>query len=165
MTRTGRLLLPLPLILVIVAGCRHNPTPANVSGTITYRGQPVTAGSVAFYPEEGGMFSYSIGNDGSYSGWGLPAGELVVTVETESINPNPKGRPKATYGGKDKKRKGGNPNEYMEKMKAMGKAPDVSATTTGAYVRIPAKYAEKNKSPLRATLEKGTNVVNFELTD
>src|ERR1700720_3799155 len=83
-----RFLLVLPLFLGLALGCgtpRGN-APSSVSGKITYKGAPVTAGNGIFYPKEGGAITMAIGPDGTYSGTDLPLGEGDVTIETESAN-------------------------------------------------------------------------------
>jgi hypothetical protein len=161
MTRTGRLFLLSPLLLVLVFGCKASSTPARVAGKFTYKGNPVPAGSVTFHMPEGGIFSYPLNSDGTFSGSDLPAGEMVVTVETESANP--KGR-SVQYKGRGQGKEGGDPSVYMKKMKEMGKVPE-GAANAGEYVKIPLKYARKETSPLKVTLTRGKNDCNFELTD
>src|SRR5262245_44036333 len=132
MTRTYRLSLLLPLLLVVVSGCISSSTPSQVHGKVTYKGQALPAGSVTFQLSEGGIFTYPIQPDGTYSGTDLPAGEYVVTVETESANPNAK---KATYEKKGKE--GGDPNDYRKRMQERGQVPE-GAGNKGSYVKIPA---------------------------
>jgi hypothetical protein len=160
MTRTCRLLLTLPLFLVVVSGCKTSRTPAKVSGKVTYKGEPVPAGSITFHPKEGGgTYPYTLNPDGTYSGSDLPTGEMVVTVETESANPKAHS---LEYGGG--KGKGAGPNEYMKKMKERGMVPEGPANK-GTYVPIPKKYADPKTSDLRADLKKGNNPNDFDLKD
>jgi hypothetical protein len=148
-----RLLLLLPLALVLVLGCTSNPrSAAKISGSIKYKGQPVTGGTVTIYPKEGGAYAATLEKDGTYMTGGLPVGEVVVTVETESINPN---RPKPSqYGGR-----GGGASP------APKDAPAAPAEPAGTYVKIPAKYNNKESSKLTATLKSGNNPQDFDLTD
>jgi hypothetical protein len=160
MTSTGRCVLSLPLFVALVSGCSTSPTPAKVSGRVTYKGEMVPAGSVTFHIPEGGIYTYSL-RDGTFSGTDLPAGEMVVTVETESANPE--GRPKEEYkGGKDKA--SGDPSDYMKKMQEMGRMP-TGPTNDGPYVKIPPKYADKDTSPLKVNLTVGKNEFTFDLQD
>jgi hypothetical protein len=168
MTPTGRFFLSLPLLLAVAAGCSTAPTPGKVSGKITYKGEVVPAGSVTFHRRGtedspgSGIFSYSL-RDGVYAGTDLPPGEMVVTVETESANPG--GYAKTAYGkAGDPNKKGGDPNDYVAKMKEMGKIPE-GALNEGRYVKIPPKYASMDTTPLKVTLTDGKNEFNFELTD
>jgi hypothetical protein len=167
MTAMRRLFLLLPLGLVLVAGCTSK-TPSSVSGTVTYQGAPVTGGFILFHPKTegkegggGGPLQFGINPDGTYSGANLPAEEFTVTVDTETLNPNPGGRKKIEYGGKDKAAGMGS---YEEKMKAMGKMPE-GGGTPGTYVKIPDKYRNKDKSPLTITLKKGKNDFSPVLED
>jgi hypothetical protein len=163
MTTICRLLMTLPLFLALVLGCNKNSTtPSSVSGKITYKGEIVPAGSITFHTPEGGIFSYSL-KEGTYSGTDLPAVEMIVTIETESANP--KGPPKQSYGAAQG-RAGADPSDMRAKMEEMGKIPASAApANAGGYVKIPVKYASKDKSPLKVTLTKGKNVNDFDLTD
>jgi hypothetical protein len=149
----GRLFLTLPLFVVLAFGCgAKNPqAPARVSGKVTYKGEPLKGGTLAFHTKDAGIYTCQIGSDGNYSIIDLPTGDLVVVVETESINP---GKKTATYG------KGQRP-EY----RPPGAPTDVAKADPAAYVKIPAKYANPKTSPLQVTLAKGSQVKDFELTD
>ncbi len=146
----GRLLLLLAL-LVLLAGCRSRPseTAADLSGRVTYKDAPVTAGLITFHRENGSIFTAPIQSDGTYSVFQAPVGEVVATIDTEQANPD---RPKMTYGGNQ----GGK----------MGYTPEgVSAGPQGKYVKIPMKYTVKSMSPLKFTLKPGKQTENFTLTD
>jgi hypothetical protein len=150
-----RLLLLLALVLVLGFGCGTSTrTGAKISGNVKINGKPVTAGSVTIYPSEGGAYSTPIQKDGSYEYGGLPVGEVAFSVETETVNPN---RPKPSqYGGK-----GGAGN-----VSPMPKDVQPAAQTeTGAYVKIPAKYATKETANLTATLKAGANTQDLELKE
>jgi len=149
MNTKGRLLLVLPLSLVFVLGCGKTKTKhADVSGTVTYKDQPVTAGTVTFHTE-GGIFPCPIKADGTYSVSQLPPGDMVVTIETESANKNKK-TPK--YGG-------GRPG-MVSPMPEDRPQPEV-----GAYRKIPARYADKKKSGLNVTVTDGPQKHDFDLKD
>ncbi len=170
MTVPSRILLTLTLLVVPLLGCSsQSKTASIVSGKVTYKGQPVSGGTITFYPPPGeeivasgdskasGAYGFTLNDDGTFIGAGLPAQEMVVTVETESLNPNNK--PKANYG----KGKGNSPDEYRKQMMKRGAAPDV--VDTRKYVAIPKKYANKKTSPLKKTLTAGKNEFDVELTD
>jgi hypothetical protein len=151
----GRIALGLLLLLVFVigsSGCGTSKTnvPASVSGKVTYKGAPVTGGTVAFNTKDAGSYAAVIHSDGTYSSNQVPEGEFIVTIETESINPNMK---KQVYGGKAKGATSPVPEKQAEKKDA------------GLYVPIPPRYADKTKSGLTATLKSGNQTHNFELTD
>ncbi len=162
MISTRRLLLLLPVCLVLVIGCKgsKNPT-SSVSGKVTYKGQPVSAGTITFNLKEGGNYGASLKADGSYTVTGMPAEEMIVTIETESANPK---QPKASYGPPMQKGKEDPSNAYSKMMKQKGFGAD-AAPESGPYVPIPKKYADKEKSPLKVKLDRGDNKKDFDLTD
>jgi hypothetical protein len=161
MTSTRRLFLSLPLFLLAVSlsGCSGGKTPAKVSGKITYKNDPVTAGTITFHQKDGGIFTYAIQADGTYSGSDMPAEEMVVTIETESVNPDAK-RPGAGKmpgsGGRDPM------GDYNAKMKERG-AVQEPTKPAGKYVKIPAKYNDEKQSGLKLTLTKGKTEKNWDL--
>jgi hypothetical protein len=157
MTANSRFFLVLPL-LVLVFGCgKTTNTPAKLSGTVKYNGNPVTGGTIAlFSSKEGGLYNIPINPDGTYSSANLPSGELEVTIETESINPKNQ-RSAAQYGGQRGK----------DKMGMSPRPQDVeppSGGGGGVYVNIPAKYNAKDTSGLTVTLTSGDNKKDFDLT-
>lgn len=152
-------LMGLLLCGVMVTGCNKSKTPSKVHGTVTYNGKPVPAGVVTFYPTEGGIYYYHLNEKGEFSGDSLPAGELVVTVDTEGHNPN---RKQQTYG---PQMGGDQPNNYTKMMKEKGVAPATVGTDKAEYVKIPEKYREKDKTPLKVNLAKGANEIPLEIKD
>jgi hypothetical protein len=168
MTPITRLFLALPLFLVFVAGCGGSSrTPCSVAGKITYKGQPVTGGSISFHrlgEEQKGSYGFYIKPDATYEGSSMPAEEYLVVIETESINPN---RPAPTYQPKGMRAEGGakiDANSYRKKMQEMGKMPGVTEEQ-GTYVKIPKKYSDPKTSPLKVKLEGRRNELNFDLED
>lgn len=76
------LLFPLPALTL---GCSREGT---VSGTVSYKGELMKAGTVTFFPEKGsGPYQSVIGNDGTYSVSKLPPGpaKIAVSVPTGGI--------------------------------------------------------------------------------
>jgi hypothetical protein len=157
-----RLSMVFLLLMSFAVGCGTNTnTPASISGKVTYKGQVVTAGTITFQMNEGGAYTRAIPAGGTYSIPDLPAGEAVVVIETESANPAKK---KEEYkGGSGKFKTAGPPS---------GKAPQASpppdgvaagGSSGGAYVPIPEKYASPKTSPLRVTIQAGSQTRNFEL--
>jgi len=147
MLTKGRLLLALPLLLALVGGCgTKKATPAKVSGKVTYKGGPVKGGTVSFHPPEGPPYSTTIAPDGTYRISQIPAGDMKVTVETESLKP----AKQQSYGGKTQ---GSSPT------------PQGFTVVKGEYTKIPEKYAKKEKTPLTKALSAGSVTYDIELTD
>jgi hypothetical protein len=153
---TLRLRLLVALALGLAAGCGQGPL-ARVSGKVTYRGEAVPAGNITFHSEDQGPYSAALHEDGSYEIIDVPPGEMVVTVETETYNPN-KARP--AYGGSK-----GNAidAQRLEAEKQMGRP--INAGGPPKYVRIPPKYARFETSQLTATLKPGRQTYDIELKD
>lgn len=169
---------PLLAGLLVVLGCGpSNPNaPARVTGRVMYNGSPVTGGTLTFHTKEGGQIPLGIAADGTYSAVDVPEGDIVVTVETESLNPNRKmpeykggtgSGPAAMYGKGKFGPQGGGPSGSGApggKGAQLGPAPEgVNIATT--YMKIPDKYAKPETSGLTVTLKKGEQVKDFELTD
>src|SRR5258707_12737478 len=75
-----RILLFL-LLSLLATGCGEGI--GNVTGTVTYKGKPLPAGTVVFTTKEGAQgFVSDIGNDGTYSVSRIPAGDVTITVKT-----------------------------------------------------------------------------------
>ena len=146
----------VPLFLVLVLGCsksENKTTNASVSGEVTFNGKLVKGGSVTFYGEGTLSHSSPISADGSYAISGLPAGDMVVTIETESVA----GKGQAQDSGE------GNAKKY----RGSSSTPDEAKRKTAnyEYTKIPERYSNKNRSGLTATLTSGRNTKNFDLTD
>lgn len=158
-----RPLLLLPVVAVLAAaGCGGSNTlaPASVSGSVNYKGKPVTGGQVLFYSGTNGTpYSATIAPDGTYSIADIPAGELVVCVDTESLSPEQK-----ESAGKDAKRREammGNRQPPAGRGGSGGGA--AAAEAEGKYVKLPAKYANPKTSPVTYTTKTGRQVYNIEL--
>lgn len=143
--------------LAVLVGCSRNPqAPGKVSGRVTYKGNPVTGGTIRFFSEDKGAYSCELADDGTFEIADIPTGKLTVTVETEHLNPSKK---PPDYGGKGDAM-------YAERMaaeqkKGMNIRP--KGESREAYVKIPSKYANAKTSPLTITIEPGRQVKEIEL--
>ncbi|MCI0641665.1 MAG: carboxypeptidase-like regulatory domain-containing protein [Gemmataceae bacterium] len=142
-------------LFLVITGCssdRNPNAPSSVSGRITYKGNPVPAGSVTFHSKEKGNYNAELGSDGTYQIIDLPADTMIVTVETESANPKKKA---PEYGG------GKGADDYKKRL-AIEKP---MKQTVQEYVKIPTKYSSPKTSPITITLDRGRQLKDFELTD
>lgn len=149
-----------PALLVLTLGCGQaaNPNaPAEVNGAVKYDGHPVTAGTVTFFAKDTGLPAGAapIGPDGTYHVIDMPAGEMAVAIETESANHH---RPQPQYG----KRHRGAQGPTAEMTSPM---PEDYKAAEGAYVKIPAKYADRVKSGLTVSISNGKQTKDFDLKD
>lgn len=165
MATKGRLFLVLPFLLLLALGCKKGGASARVHGKVTYKGTPVTAGTVTFQPKEGGgLYPVPIQADGTYAARDLPYGEMVVTIETESANPKPK--PTMMDYRKDRMGKVRGGNDTKKPVQMTSPTPkDAPKAEQGKYVRIPVKYGSKDQSGLAVNLTSGNQEENFNLTD
>ena len=73
-------LRPFVLLLLLGAiGCGKSGNEVTVHGHVTFRGSPLTHGSITFYPAAGRPVNAPLTEDGSYSTQ-LAPGEFAVTV-------------------------------------------------------------------------------------
>jgi hypothetical protein len=159
--------------LCIVVGCsKTKAAPAKITGAVTYKGAPVTGGTVIFHTNEG-VYSGVISAAGKYTVNDVPVGDMVVTIDTEYLNTKIKkevytgqtsgsGGPKYPGGAKSSPPPGGG------KGKGAGSSPvpeDAPQGDAGAYVKIPANYSDKAKSPLKVNVKDGSQEINLEVKD
>ena len=133
MTHLARL-LPLSMIL-LAAGCTP-PLESQVSGTVTLDGSPMQAGNVIFHP----------------AGTGVPAYGTI--------------QPDGTYSVKTGQGEGMQPGEYVVVVKATEKlAPSEEAGAVEVLPKLltPQKYATKDTTPLKYTVEAGEQTIDLEL--
>jgi len=140
------LVTPLALLLAVGCGPNNPNAPASFSGKVIYKNAPVRGGTVTFHTQKGAAYNGAIDAEGNYVAREIPTGEMTVTIETESINPNKK---IPEYAGK----------------KMLGPIPKDATKGAGVYVPIPKKYADKKKSGLVVKAEPGENSKDFVLTD
>jgi hypothetical protein len=121
---------------MLAAGCGR---PAAVSGLVTLDGEPLTTGVITFTPAGTGSSAYGvIGPDGRYelrtgAAAGLAAGDYVVTVAANAAAAD---RP------------------------AGGSWPGSERVLP---LVTPGKYADRDKTPLRATVAAGDQQLDFGL--
>jgi hypothetical protein len=131
-------------------GCDNGPEVAPVHGHVSYMGAPVRTGTVTFYPTQGGRPAVgSIKADGSYTlsrkvpGDGVAVGEYNVTLEArEAVTPVA---------------------SQARSLAEEVSAEPVGKTTVPPKELVPAKYSMVETSGLTATVNSGTNQIDFKL--
>lgn len=143
---------------VVLSGCGSDDGLGRryaVSGTITYKGQPLEKGSINFYPVTpdpkgvnngansaivGGKYQLSTRGDSD----GAFEGEYVVAIESKDVDMTAaKSRVKA----------------------GSFKQDDVSKAYRKAKSLIPLKYSIAETSGFKATVAARSNTINFDLVD
>jgi hypothetical protein len=167
-----RLGLLVALALVLAAGCNRSNAPAKISGKVTYNGQPLKGGEIAFHSENMGTYRSSLAEDGSYDIVDMPAGPMTVTIETDSLNPDKKvpGYP-GSAGGRPVVGAGAAKGAAMDKERAAAErkagvgGPPTPEQMRARYTKIPKKYADRTASPLKVDVTAGKQTKDFDLTD
>jgi hypothetical protein len=118
---------------------------ATVSGQVTYKGKPVTSGTVVFFGADGQPCPpASVQEDGTYKATKVATGPVKVVLD----NPPP-----LRYG-------------WNRKMsKELANDPEIQQANRQAknYVPTPPKYGDVKQSGLTAELTGGSNNYNIEL--
>jgi hypothetical protein len=134
---------------VSLAGCGPAAPPTGtVSGLVTYKGQPLTAGTVTFRNDDKGLVAGGLllGSDGRYellSGGRkqIPVGEYTVVIS-----------PPETY----------LPNAAEQEA---GTASSPAPTPADVLRQIPKKYRAPQTSGLKFTVNPGSNTFDIDMQD
>jgi hypothetical protein len=130
------------LFALVLSGCSQPK--AMVTGKVTYRGEPVPSGTVAFFGPGDQVASAPLRPDGSYAASGVPRGLVKVTVTTPPPGPSPE-------------QLANNPM-VQERRRGRNVAPVVEKT-----VSIPTKYSLPGTSGLSLTVTEGSQPFDIVL--
>jgi len=134
-----------------LAGCgRSGSSASSVSGSVTYKGSPVTGGTMLFHGKDK-VFPASLGPDGKYVCPSVPPGEYTVTIDTKALK----------KAGDSEKSSLAPEKETPE----IAKAREMAKGAMPVYVPIPSKYADAKTSGLTVTVGSGSNTKDLPLTD
>jgi len=142
--------------LLLLAGCG----PAGhgggvVSGTITYKNQPVNGATLLLYPAAGGDIytPIPVGQDGAFSTADVPPGDYKVVVQpstgTNGMPPPPEGLPA----------------DQAANMKAQYDKMKTTPTIAFPDKYKPAPEGQPQTSPLTCTIKGGSQTLKLELSD
>jgi hypothetical protein len=154
-TRTCCLLLMGSLLGMVFTGCSGGPRLGKVSGKVTFNGKPVPTGTIMFYPDSGPAAVGAIGPDGTYtlttikSGDGAVVGSHRVTIQATSVGSGSLA----------------DPSSFEDEMQlAQRKDPKAKVLVPGKVDwLVPEKYSRPDTTDLTATVEPGTNTIDFLL--
>ena len=138
------------LLTLLAAGCGPSyPACYEVRGKVTFDGQPVTQGTITFYPDEGRSAMGKIQPDGSYTlttfnaeDGALP-GNHSVTIKATSVS-----GPAA-------------PASFEEEL-ARANVPAPTGERTVTWL-VPQRFSQRESSGLSATVQKKSNTIDFDL--
>ncbi len=133
-------------LVSVATGCGQ---PGRVKGLVTLDGKPLPTGVITFNAAESGAAAYgAIGPDGRYelrtgAAAGLGLGDYVVTVAANAAA-SEQAPALETSAGRDEEDGDGGPQPTLPLM-------------------TPQKYADRDRTPLRATVKWGEQVLDFAL--
>lgn len=144
----GGVLLLGFLVLAVGCGGPDYKARAVVSGKVTFKDKPLTAGTVMFYGDHNITATASIGSDGVYLMRDAPIGDVRITVTV----------PKMPAGG-------------MKHLKDAPKGPRMPGDPEPSpeefpkeVVAIPPRYGQVETSGLKYTVTRGEQTYNIPLT-
>jgi hypothetical protein len=154
-TRTRCLLLVGSLLAMVLTGCSGGPRLGKVSGKVTFKGKPVPTGTIMFYPDAGPAAVGAIGPDGTYTlttikpGDGAVVGSHRVTIQATTVGPGSLA----------------DPSSFEEELQfAQRQDPKAKVLVPGKVEWIvPEKYSRPDTTDLTATVQPGTNSIDFLL--
>jgi hypothetical protein len=117
-------------------GCGRSVT--EVSGTVRFKNQTLSSGSVTFVGQDGESSSSAIAENGSYRIENAPIGPVRIAVASHPRVPPPLG-------------------------KSPGQAAALREDPKDGTVKIPKKYENHETSGLDYTVERGSNTINIDL--
>lgn len=76
-------------LLLLLSGCGYFENAGSVSGTVNYKGQPVSEGSISFVSYNGQVITGPIDKNGRYAVSQVPIGSAKVTVSVIGADGTP----------------------------------------------------------------------------
>lgn len=125
-------------LFLLSIGCGGSENAGAVSGTVRFKGQPLSEGSVSFIGENGQVATGIIDPSGRYAVDRVPVGSAKVTVQIVRAD----GPPPVSFAGAPKPAQG-----------------------TAAEPKIPLRYSVPATSGLQHSVTKGKQQKDIELTE
>lgn len=139
----------LCLTLALLPGCGKPPR-ATVKGKVTFNRMPVSGATVSFVDANNRTGSSLSKADGSYEVQDAPVGEVTITVFTPPLSQA------MTPQGKQPKHKG-MPTEMLPP------GHQDAASGSKRFTPVPEKYHKADTSPLKFTVQRGSQDKDIEL--
>ncbi len=143
------------LLMPLLLGCGSDyPATVPVSGRVTLGGQPVSEGSVMFYPESGRPAMGNIKPDGTYTlttfealDGALP-GKHRVTIKAKRVA---------------EAAKGSGPKSVEDELSMAKEGKSQFVLPTKIEWLIPERYSDRKTSPLTAEVTADSGPINFDI--
>jgi hypothetical protein len=127
------------LFLLVLGGCGQPK--GQVTGKVTYKGELLRTGTVAFFGPGDQTDSAPIGSDGTYKASKVPMGDVKVTVSTPAPGPTVEQAKK---------------NPMMRRKNFVPKTDEKT-------ISIPKKYSDPSRSQLSLTVTQGSQPFDIDL--
>lgn len=141
------------LCLSLLAGCGDGrPERVPVTGRVTYQGEPVTNGTIYFWPDDGPQARGNIAPDGSYrlrtfeKSDGAVLGRHTVTIEAKEV----------TAAGPE-------PQSMEEEFELFSDPNTEALPAPRVRWLVPERYADRSTSGLTAEVTPDENTIDFDL--
>jgi hypothetical protein len=144
-----RSVLTVSLGLLLLTGCGPSIVKGVVSGTVTYKSQPVNGATLFLYPTtagKGSEMTIPVDQEGTFHASDVPAGDYKVVVEPSKGNPGPKTK--------------GMTKEQLAQQKEL-----LDSLKQPPTIKIPQKYTKQETTDLKMTVGAGEQTVPLELHD
>jgi len=125
-------------LFLLPSGCGFFENAGSVSGTVRYKGEPLSEGNVSFINDKGQVVTATIDQSGRYSAAHVPVGSAKVTVQVVSAE----GPPPVSFGSIPKPAQG-----------------------TATAPKVPARYGVPTTSGLKCDVTKGKQEFDIDLKE
>jgi hypothetical protein len=80
-----RWIIAVSIVLLLLVGCKPSGSRGGgLSGTVSYKGQPINGAALQLYDTKGGMLIVPVTQDGTFRTTDVPPGEYKVVVQGTS---------------------------------------------------------------------------------
>jgi hypothetical protein len=143
-----QILFAVGLFVLIGCGTPERPPSGVISGTITYKDQPVNGAKLEFYPTgtKEPAFTLPVSQEGTFRG-DLQLGTFKVVV----------------IGAKENE--GAPSTKFMSPEEIAKNKQDLDRFKTKATIPFPKKYSSIDSTDLTCTIDKGEKEIKLELKD
>jgi len=147
-------LLPVLIAFLVVAGSGGK---GDVTGTVKYKGETMTKGSVTFQGGDGKTYTGDIGADGKYTVRGVPSGTAKVAVNVIDDSVTKHFRDLSAG--------------IREQQKAAGSDPEKTTfvppkvVDPSSFYIVPQRYASVDTSGITFEVKSGKNVYDIDIND
>ncbi len=141
-------------LVLCLAGC--SPRTGEVSGEVTFKGNPIPGGILTFRPadESQNSVSYELGRDGKFKVT-LPVGDALICIDNREFEPRPATLPAIPPG----------MNLPPEVIKGMQASSKESSKVSDRWVKLPEKYYQMETANMKIAVKGGKQTETIEFKE